>query len=156
MLGKETIGHGDLERFHIRHRPRSFARHCRRTGLPAIDAQFDQISVTGMAVVDPLLDYETTQPSPYPAIQLLEGRQCFHQPEVPYPAAEEYTQLLYDLGKRYASGSPGDLPDPILNAHQGFIGQLDLQVLPGGKTKSQKTPLVVSGNRTFLTIDPKL
>ena len=156
MLGKETIGHSDLERFHVGHRPRSFARHSRRTGLQAIDAQFDQIVVPGAAVVDPSLDHETTQPSPYPAIQILEDRQCFHQPEVPYPAAEEYTQLLHDLGKRYASGSPGDLPDPILNAHQGFIGQLDLQVLPGGKTESQKASLVVSGNRTFLTIDPKL
>ena len=63
MLGKETIGHGDLERFHIGHRPRSLVGCCRRTGLPAIDAQFDQISVPGVAVVDPSLDHETTQPS---------------------------------------------------------------------------------------------
>lgn len=137
MLGKETIGHGDLEWFHIRHRPGSLVGCCCRTGLPAIDTQFDQVSVTGPAVVDPLLDHETTQPSPYPAIQILEHRQCLDQPEVPYPAAEEYTKLLHDLGKRYASGSPGDLPDPILNAHcQGFIGQFDLQVLPGGKTEA--------------------
>ena len=156
MLGKETIGHGDLERFHIRHRPRSLVGCCRRTGLPAIDAQFDQISVPGVAVVDPSLDHETTQPSPYPAIQILEDRQCFYQPEVPYPAAEEYTQLLYGLDKRYTTGSPGDLPDPILKAHQGFIGQFDLQVLPGGKTESQKVPLMISGNSTFRTIDPKL
>ena len=67
MLGKETIGHGDLERFHIRHRPRSLVGCCRRTGLSAIDAQFDHISVPGVAVVDPSLDHETTQPSPYPA-----------------------------------------------------------------------------------------
>ena len=156
MLGKETIGHGDLERFHIGHRPRSLVGCCRHAGLPAIDAQFDQISVPGVAVVDPSLDHETTQPSPYPAIQILEDRQCLYQPEVPYPATEEHTQILYDLGKRYASGAPGDLPDPILKAHQGFIGQFDLQVLPGGKTESQKAPLMVSGNSTFRTIDPKL
>ena len=156
MLGKETIGHGDLQWFHIGHRPRTFARHCRLTGLPAIDAQFDQISVTGMAVVDPSLDHETTQPSPYPAIQILEDRQCLNQPEVPYPATEEHSQFLYDVGKRYASGAPCDPPDPILEASQGFIGQFDLQVLPGGKTESQKSPLMVSGYRAFRTIDPKL
>ena len=156
MLGKETIGHGDLERFHIRHRPRSLAGSCRHTGLPAIDAQFDQISVPGVAVVDPSLDHETTQPSPYPAIQILKDRQCLDQPEVPYPAAEEHSQLFHCLDKRYATGSPGNLPDPILKTHQGFIGQFDLQVLPGGKAESQKAPLMVSGNSTFCTIDPKL
>ena len=156
MLGKETIGHGDLERFHIGHRPRSLVGCCRRTGLPAIDAQFDQISVPGAAVIDPSLDHETTQPSPYPAIQILEDRQCLYQPEIPYPAAKEHTQLLYGLDKRYATGSPGDLPDPILKAHQGFIGQFDLQVLPGGKTESQKAPLMVSGNRAFRTVNPEL
>ena len=156
MLGKETIGHGDLERFHIGHHPRSLAGCCRQAGLQAIDAHLDQISVPGMAVVDPSLDHETTQPSPYPAIQILEDRQCLDQPEVPYPASEEYTQLLYDSGKRYATGSPCYPPDPILKAHQGCIGQFDLQVLPGGKTESQKAPLMVSGNSTFRAIDPKL
>ena len=156
MLGKVTIGHGDLERFHIGHRPRSFVGCCRRTGLPVMDAQFDKISVSGVAIVDPLLDHETTQPSPYPAIQILEDRQCLYQPEVPYPAAEEHTQFFHGLDKRYATGSPGDLSDPILKAYQGFIGQFNLQVLPGGKTESQKAPLMVSGNSTFRTIDPKL
>jgi len=109
-----------------------------------------------VAVVDPSLSHETTQPSPYPAVQILENRQCLYQPEVPYPAAEEHTQLLHDLGKRYASGSPSDLPNPILKVHQGCIGQFDLQVLPGGKTESQKAPLMESSNSTFRTIDPKL
>ena len=35
--------------------------------------QSDEILVPGMAVVDPLLDHETTQPSPYPAIQIPEN-----------------------------------------------------------------------------------
>jgi hypothetical protein len=41
-------------------------------------------------------------------------------------------------------------------AHQGRIGQFDLQVLHGGTTKSQKVLLMVSDNSTFRTIDPKL
>jgi len=120
MLGKETIGHGDLERFHIGHRPRSLVGCGRHTGLQAIDAQSDQISVPGMAVVDPPLDHETTQPPSYPAIQIFKDRQCLDQPEVPYPATKEHTQLFNGLDKRYAPGSPGDLSDPILKAHQGF------------------------------------
>lgn len=156
MLDKESIGHSDLERFHVGHRPRSLVGCRRTTGLQAIDAQPDQVAVPGAAVVDPSLDHETTQPSPYPAIQIFEDRQCLDQPEVPYPPAKKHIQLFYGLDQRYAAGSPGDLPDPILAAFQGGIGQLDLQVLPGGKTESQKSPLVVSGNRTFLAIDPEL
>ena len=156
MLGKETIGHGDLERLHIGHRPRSLVGCGRPPGLQTIDAQFDQIAVPGAAVLYPPLDHETTQPSPYPAIQILEDRQRLDQPEVPYPAAKEHNQLLRDSGQRYAAGSPGDHPDPIPETHQGGIGQFDLQVLPGGKTESQKAALVVSGNRTLLAVDPEL
>ena len=58
MLGKESIGHGDLERFHIGHRPRSLVGCCRRAGLQAIDAKSDQIAVLGAAVVDPSLGHK--------------------------------------------------------------------------------------------------
>jgi len=136
LFGKEFIGHSNLQRFHIGQCLGSLVGCCFRTSLQAIDSHFDQISVSNMAVVDPSFDYETTQPSPYPAIQILEDHQCLYQPEVPYPAADENMKLLNDLGKRYATESSCDCPDPILEVAQGFIGQFDLQILPGGKTES--------------------
>jgi len=49
-----------------------------------------------------------------------------------------------------------NLPDSVPEALQGLVRQLDLEELSGGKTKSQESPLMVSGHRTLFPVHPKL
>ena len=86
-FGKETIGQGNLQRFHVGQSLWALVRSCRHSRLILPYAQMDQVLITGMAVVYPLLDYERLQPPAHPTVQVPQNHPRLNQMKIPDPSS---------------------------------------------------------------------
>ena len=70
MFREEAIGYSHLHVLHIGQSPGAFARDCYSLGMYGTHSQGDKPLEPGVAVVDPALNHEAAQSSPYPTIQI--------------------------------------------------------------------------------------